>query len=283
MRASARALIEEMGVEQGKGGKNRYVPLADDVLQVLRRHWRTARPAGPRLFAALGDAAQPLNPCNAQRWYEGARAAAGIIKHGGIHTAQRRAERAAALRRHDWVVYAKTALAGPAAVLDYLSRYTHRTAIGNERLLAIEGDAMDGLVRLRVRAGHHGGKRCITMPGQQFIHRLLQHILPTGFKLIRHDGLLAPAAKADRLALARQLLAMPAADPQLCEDAQAFMRRVAAIDIGRCTHCPNGRWSAFACMLPHCPGTARAECLMPASAPASHACRGPPKSPGPLA
>lgn len=54
-------------VEQGKGGKDRYVPLADDVLQVLRRHWRTARPAGPWLFAALSDAAQPLNPCNAQR------------------------------------------------------------------------------------------------------------------------------------------------------------------------------------------------------------------------
>lgn len=156
-------------------------------------------------------------------------------------TAQRRAERAAALRRHDWVVYVKTALAGPAAVLDYLSRYTHRTAIGNERLLAIEGDAMHGLVRLRVRADHHGGRRCITMPGQQFIHRLLQHILPTGFKRIRHYGLLAPAAKAERLALARQLLAMPAADPQLREDAQAFMRRVAAIDIGRCTHCPHGR------------------------------------------
>ena len=55
-------------------------------------------------------------------------------------TAQRRTDRAQALRRHDWVVYAKTPLAGPAAVLDCLSRYTYRTAIGNGRLVAIRGD-----------------------------------------------------------------------------------------------------------------------------------------------
>ena len=55
-------------------------------------------------------------------------------------TPQRKAERATALRGHHWVVYAKTPLAGPAAVLDYLSCYTHRTAIGNERLVAIRED-----------------------------------------------------------------------------------------------------------------------------------------------
>ncbi len=132
-----------------------------------------------------------------------------------------------ALRRHDWVVYAKTPLAGPAAVLDYLARYTHRTAIGNERLVAIAGDK----VLLRVRADDTGGKRVIAMPGEQFIGRLLQHVLPPGFKRIRHYGLLAPAAKTERLALARKLLAMPPSNPQAREDAQAFMRRVAAIEI----------------------------------------------------
>jgi hypothetical protein len=65
-------------------------------------------------------------------------------------------ERDRALRQHDWVVYAKTPLAGPGAVLDYLSRYTHRTAIGNERLLAIENEQ----VRLRVRSNDSG--RCAT-------------------------------------------------------------------------------------------------------------------------
>ena len=112
-------------------------------------------------------------------------------------TATARQQRVRALRRHDWVVYAKTPLAGPAAVLDYLARYTHRTAIGNERLVAIDGDK----VLLRVRADDTGGKRTVAMDGQQFIGRLLQHVLPPGFKRIRHYGLLAPAAKTERLAL----------------------------------------------------------------------------------
>ena len=63
--------------------------------------------------------------------------AAGVLPRDPAATSTARAERLRALRRHDWVVYAKTPLAGPAAVLDYLARYTHRTAIGNERLLAI--------------------------------------------------------------------------------------------------------------------------------------------------
>jgi hypothetical protein len=163
---------------------------------------------------------------------------AGSLPRDPAESALARAQRAQALRRHDWVVYAKTPLAGPAAVLDYLSRYTHRTAIGNERLVAIAGDKL----LMRVRADDSGGKRTIAMPGQLFIARLLQHVLPSGFKRIRHYGLLAPAAKAERLALARQLLAMPQANPQAREDAQAFMRRVAAIDIEHCPHCKIGHW-----------------------------------------
>ena len=164
--------------------------------------------------------------------------AAGTLPRDPALTQQDRARRVQALRQHDWVVYAKTPLTGPAAVLDYLARYTHRTAIGNERLVGIDGDK----VRLRVRADHTGGKRTLAIDGVQFIARLVQHVLPTGFKRIRHYGLLAPAAKTERLALARRLLAMPAANPQAREDAQAFMRRVAAIEIGRCPYCRTGHW-----------------------------------------
>ena len=178
-------------------------------------------------------------------------------------TALARAQRVQALHRHDWVVYAKTPLAGPAAVLDYLSRYTHRTAIGNERLVAIAHDK----VLLRVRADEQGAKRVIGMPGEQFIGRLLQHVLPPGFKRIRHYGLLAPAAKTERLALARKLLAMPAAHPQAREDAQAFMRRVAAIDVECCPHCRLGHWR----VVEH-RGADRAAIAAPLLA----ACRGPP-------
>jgi hypothetical protein len=151
--------------------------------------------------------------------------------------ARARRDRERALWRHDWVVYAKTPLAGPAAVLDYLSRYTHRTAIGNERLVALRGDQ----VILRVRSELPRKRRAI-VEGTEFVRRLLQHVLPPGFKRIRHYGVLAPAAKGPRLALARALLAMPQPNPVAYEDATAFMRRVAAADIGRCTHCGNGHW-----------------------------------------
>ena len=71
--------------EQGKGGKDRYVPLAPDVLELLRAWWHVG---GPRqwLFVAQSDAQQPLQPESAQRWYRAACAHAGITKRGGIHT-----------------------------------------------------------------------------------------------------------------------------------------------------------------------------------------------------
>ena len=186
----------------------------------------------------------------------------GTLARDPASTALARAQRLQALRRHEWVVYAKTPLAGPAAVLDYLSRYTHRTAIGNERLVAIAGDK----VLLRVRADDSGGKRTIAIDGVQFIARFLQHVLPPGFRRIRHYGLLAPAAKTQRLALARQLLAMPAANPRALEDAQAFMRRVAGIEINRCPHCKIGHWH----VIEHCPADRAALADVHAT------CRGPP-------
>lgn len=72
-------------VEQGKGAKDRYVPLADDVLQLLRAWWCAAHPR-PWLFAAVRDPSQPMEPKTAQRWYRAACAHAGITKRGGIHT-----------------------------------------------------------------------------------------------------------------------------------------------------------------------------------------------------
>ena len=79
----------------------------------------------------------------------------------------------------------------------------------------------------------------VALGGAQFIARFLQHVLPGGFKRIRHHGLLAPAAKAEQLALARHLLAMPRANPQAHEDAQAFMRRIAALK-RLLPHCKRG-------------------------------------------
>ena len=142
------------------------------------------------------------------------------------------------LTRHDWVVYAKTPLAGPEVVLDYLSRYTHRVAVSNERIIGIDAKG----VRLRVRADEHGGKRTTVIDGQTFIARFLQHVLPPGFKRIRHYGLLSAATKTERLAKVREALAMPAVNAQAREDAASFMKRVAGIEISCCPHCRLGHW-----------------------------------------
>lgn len=156
-----------------------------------------------------------------------------------------------------------------ASVLDYLSRYTYRTAIGNERLVAISGHN----VLLRVRDNQHKRKgRVVTIDGVQFIARFLQHLLPGGFKRIRHYGLLAPALKSRRLAIARTLLGMPQQRPQVVEDAQAFMRRVAALQIERCTHCQDGRWRVVQTSTGD---RAALAALWPRVA---HACRGPPRA-----
>ncbi len=137
------------------------------------------------------------------------------------------------LYRHDWVVYAKTPLGGPAQVLEYLARYTHRTAIGNERIKALT----HGEVVFTVRADDQGGKRTERLPAGEFIHRFLLHVLPTGIKRIRHYGVLASACKTDKLSAARLALQMPQANPPARESAQAFMVRVAKIETMLCPCC----------------------------------------------
>ena len=89
------------------------------------------------------------------------------------------ATRLDALLRHDWVVYAKTPPAGPEVVLDYVSRYTHRVALSNQRIVAID----ERNVHLSVRSDDKGGKRVIAIDGAKFVGRFLQHVLPHGFDL----------------------------------------------------------------------------------------------------
>ncbi len=139
------------------------------------------------------------------------------------------------LHRHEWVVYAKPVLDGPATVLDYLSRYTHCTAIGRERLITVEEHSVR--TRVRAHADGLGRKRGIAIDGEVFVGRLMQQVLPSGFKRIRHFGLLALDAKPDRLSKARQLLGLLHANPVAREQTEDFMRRVAAIEILTCPHC----------------------------------------------
>ena len=141
------------------------------------------------------------------------------------------------LYKYKWVVYAKAPLGGPAQVLEYLSRYTHRTAISNERIRTITTDE----VAFNVRANDHGGKRLERLAGGEFVRRFLLHILPTGLKRIRHYGVLAPSCKAVQLTAARQSLQMPQPSVQAMQCAQDFMARVARIDVHLCPYCKAAR------------------------------------------
>jgi hypothetical protein len=106
----------------------------------------------------------------------------------------------------DWVVYAKPAFGGAAAVLRYLGRYTHRVAISNHRLIAFDGER----VTFRWKDYAHGDQwRTMTLTALEFLRRFVQHVLPLGFVRIRQFGYLANARRTGRLALARTLLAQP--------------------------------------------------------------------------
>lgn len=142
-----------------------------------------------------------------------------------------------ALFAHDWVVYAKQPLGGPEQVLEYLGRYTHRVAISNERLVAVNAHG----VAFRVRADGAGKKRTLRLAGEEFVRRFLLHVLPTGFKRIRHYGLLAPSRKTSRLPAARAALGVPPPDPAVVEPVADFMRRVAHFNIAACPCCRIGR------------------------------------------
>jgi len=153
----------------------------------------------------------------------------------------------ARLHAHEWVVYAKQPLGGPAQVLEYLGRYTHRVAISNERIVAVDRDG----VAFRVRADAASGKRrTVHLPGTEFIDRFLLHVLPKGFKRIRHYGILGPAGKAVKLAQARAALAVPTPDPVIVESVAAFMGRIDRAGWARCPHCGQGAYVPTAAIAP---------------------------------
>ncbi len=142
---------------------------------------------------------------------------AGKLRFFGEHAALADAQLfkawLAPLRQCEWVVYAKRPFAGPQAVLAYLSRYTHRVAISNSRLLTMDEHGVTFRWKdYRVKGGAKGKTRPKTMtlePGE-FMRRFLLHVLPGGFHRIRHYGLLANGSRRTSLALARQLLCQPA-------------------------------------------------------------------------
>jgi hypothetical protein len=149
--------------------------------------------------------------------------AAGRLQFFGTHAhlADTKAFAAflAPLRKKRWFVYAKRPFAGPKAVLAYLSRYTHRVAISNSRLIKADTTNITFKVK-NYRVEGPGRYTAITLDTSEFIRRFLIHVLPRGFHRIRHYGLFTGSAKAEGIATARKLLGMPV--PSISADADSM-------------------------------------------------------------
>ena len=142
------------------------------------------------------------------------------------------------LRAVDWVVYAKRPFAGPAQVLEYLGRYTHRVALSNHRLV----DHRDGRVRFRWRDyADHDRVKVMTLETDEFLRRFLLHIVPRGFMRIRHFGLLANRTRRARLRQCRDRLGQPPTEEAPPESSHALLLRLTGVDLTRCPVCREGR------------------------------------------
>jgi hypothetical protein len=139
-------------------------------------------------------------------------------EHAELADPTRFAEWLVPLREIEWVVYAKRPFAGPEAVLAYLSRYTHRVAISNSRLIGFDERGVSFRWK-DYRAKGRTRYKSMTLSAEEFMRRFLLHVLPSGFHRIRHYGLLANANRKTHIATARQLLDQPA--PQLTADLTA--------------------------------------------------------------
>jgi Putative transposase/Transposase zinc-binding domain len=147
----------------------------------------------------------------------------------------------------DWVVYAKRPFAGPAQVLDYVGRYTHRVAISNSRLLSMD----NGKVRFRWKDYRDGNRqKTMTLNGEEFIRRFLIHVLPEGFHRIRYYGFLGNCHRARKLDRCRELLGMepaaPAADPPT--DYRDLFEALTGRSLRECPHCHTGIMVVMDCI-----------------------------------
>jgi hypothetical protein len=141
--------------------------------------------------------------------------AGGLAFHGELARLRDPAEFARYLKpltNIPWVVFAKPPFAGPSQILDYLGRYTHRVAIANGRLL----DCQDGRVTFRWKDYRAQNKsKAMTLDANEFMRRFLMHVLPKGFRRIRHFGFLANSCCFEKLARIRTALAVPNPEPRI--------------------------------------------------------------------
>jgi hypothetical protein len=145
--------------------------------------------------------------------------------------------------RQTWVVYAKRPLAGPVQVVRYFSRYTHRIALSNSRLVSYDGSEVSFIWRDRADGNR---KKILTLRGREFARRFLWHVLPRGFVRIRHYGLLGNRTREKDLQRCRELLdagqsvSAPATGAQVDEWVDAY-QRIFGTDPLLCPACGEGR------------------------------------------
>ena len=134
------------------------------------------------------------------------------------------------------MVYAKAPFAGPKQVLGYLARYTHRVAISNRRLVALDDDGQVSFRWKDYRASGRTKPKVMRLPAGEFMRRFLLHVLPDGFHRIRHYGLLANGHRAAMLARCRELLDVPPA-PAEADGGGTRERRRAKAEVPACPCC----------------------------------------------
>jgi hypothetical protein len=189
-------------------------------VQVLSRLFRGKLLAGLKSLHAEGEPSCPLQPLAEPRCF------ADLLEP---------------LYETEWVVYAKPPFGGPRQILDYLSRYTHRIAISNHRLLRLEGEEV--VFTWRDRA-HGDRQRTMRLHAHEFLRRFLLHVLPDGFVRIRSYGLLANRDRQEKLARCREALGVAAGDPpQPASEAgwAELLARLTGTDPNRCPRCGTGR------------------------------------------
>ncbi len=179
-----------------------------------------------------------------QAFQQGTLTPKGTIKHLKDPKTFRRFIRT--LRRKKWVLYCKEPFDGPQQAFSYLSRYTHRVAISNHRLVSCSNGKVTFRARDNTAPGHH---RLIPLTAREFIHRFLLHVLPKDFVRIRHYGLLAPRNAKTKLEIARQLILENNPEhrhhqPSLNQDPKKpwhqLMKELTGVDLHTCPKCGKG-------------------------------------------
>ena len=182
--------------------------------------------------------------------YLGKAFAAGELNFFSAH---RHLHEPAAFRRYlapvwntEWVVYAKRPFAGPAQVLDYVGRYTHRVAISNNRLLSMD----NGKVRFRWKDYRDGNRqKTMTLDGEEFIRRFLIHVLPDGFHRIRYYGFLGNcSSRAETRALPRTARDGTSRTGRTPADYRERFEALTGRSLRQCPHCHTGTMVVIDCI-----------------------------------